>query len=181
VHTHEGRGIDAALAHLVELGHQQIAFVDGGDLPGARERRRGYVTGMRRRALKDAVRVLTGDYTDQGGANAALELLAGPELPTAVVAANDWSAIGLLTTLVRHGIRVPDDVSVVGYDDSVLARRPYLDLTSVGQDTHQLAAAAIAAAHRRLDGLLHPPTVTVIEPRLVRRSSTTGPRPPAGG
>jgi len=177
VHTHEGRGIDAALAHLVELGHRQIAFVDGGDLPGARQRRRGYVTGMRRRGLREAVRVLAGDYTDQGGANAALELLAGDDLPTAVVAANDWSAIGLLTTLVRHGIRVPDDVSIFGYDDSVLARRPYLDLTSIAQDTHQMAQAAIAAADRRLAGLLDPPTTAVIEPRLVIRSSTTTPRP----
>ena len=172
VHTHEGRGVDAAVAHLAGLGHRRIAFVDGGDLPGARQRLRGYLTGMRRCGLQGSSRVIAGDYTDQGGANAALQLLAEDELPTAVITANDWSAIGLLTTFVRHGIRVPDDISVVGYDDSLLARRTYLDLTSVAQDTTKLARAAVTLAARRLDGSMDPPTETVIEPVLVVRSST---------
>jgi DNA-binding LacI/PurR family transcriptional regulator len=178
VHTHEGRGVDAALAHLVELGHRSIVFVDGGTLPGARERRRGYTAGMRRRGLSENVRVIPGDYTDQGGARAALALLASDELPTAVLCGNDWSAVGMLTTLVRHGVCVPDDVSVVGYDDSLLAQRSYLDLTSVQQDTSLMASAAMAAVSLRLDSADTQPVVTVVEPRLVIRSSTATPRSP---
>jgi DNA-binding LacI/PurR family transcriptional regulator len=176
VHTHEGRGVDAAVAHLVDLGHRRIDFVDGGSLPGARQRRRGYIAGMRRRGLQDASRVIAGDYTDEGGANAALRLLADDELPTAVITANDWSAVGLLTTFLRHGVRVPDDISVVGFDDSLLAHRSYLDLTSVAQDATQLANAAVSLAARRLDGSLEPPIETVIEPALIVRSSTAAPR-----
>lgn len=100
----------------------------------------------------------------------------------------DWStddraaarAVGLLTAFLRHEVRVPDDVSVVGYDDSLLARRSYLDLTSVAQDTAKLAEAAVAAAARRLDGLVDAPTETVIETHLVIRSSTAAPRHSAG-
>ena len=176
VHTHEGRGVDAAVGHLVDLGHRSIGFVDGGGFPGARQRRRGYLTGMRRRGLQHASQVFAGDYTDQGGANAALQMLAGGELPTAVITANDWSAIGLLTTFLRHGVHVPGDISVVGYDDSLLARRTYIDLTTIAQDTTQLANAAVALATRRLDVSVDPPAEIVIEPVLIVRSSTAAPR-----
>jgi DNA-binding LacI/PurR family transcriptional regulator len=122
------------------------------------------------------VNVIAGDYTDQGGADAVHALLEGDRLPTAVLCSNDWSATGMITTLGRRGVRVPHDLSVVGYDDSLLARRTYLDITSVVQDTAAMAAATMAAVDRRLSGESDRPTVTVLEPRLVVRSSTALPR-----
>ncbi|MEN9644002.1 MAG: hypothetical protein RL238_671 [Actinomycetota bacterium] len=176
VRSDERRGVSVALRHLADLGHRRIAFVGGGTMPGASERAAAYRAGMRRLGLAAEVMVLEGDYTDEGGAAAARALLDGGTDVTAVLAANDWSAVGLLGELARRGVHVPTDVSVVGYDDSDLARRSYVDLTSVRQDPAALAAAAIAAVRLRLEQPDAPPIETVLPSRLVVRSSTAAPR-----
>lgn len=176
VRSDERRGVHAALQHLTELGHRRIAFLGGGDMPGAAERAKAYRAGMRRLGVAEHVWVLAGDYTDECGAAAARELLVNRSEATAVLAANDWSAVGLIAELARHGVRVPQDLSVVGYDDSDLARRSYVDLTSVGQDPSALAAQAMEAVRQRLEHPEAPPIDAVVEPRLVVRSSTAPPR-----
>ncbi|MFD4502688.1 LacI family DNA-binding transcriptional regulator [Streptomyces sp. NPDC058457] len=151
VHTADDEGTRLAVDHLVSLGHQDIVHVDGGEQPGAAERRTGYLDAMRHHGLGGRARVVPGDYTESSGSEAARTLLAHGRLPTAVVAGNDQCAIGLLVELRHAGIDVPGEVSIVGYDDSRIARLAHIDLTTVRQDTEQLARLAVQAAVERLD------------------------------
>jgi len=176
VRSDERRGIDSAIDHLVALGHEHIAFVGGGDMPGASERARAYRAGMKRRGLAHEVQVLPGDYTDEAGASAARSLLTADRLPTAVIAANDWTAVGLITEFARHGVLVPRDVSVVGYDDSDLAQRSYLGVTSVAQHPVGLADLVFRAIERRLQHPDDPPAELVLPTTLAVRGSTAAPR-----
>jgi DNA-binding LacI/PurR family transcriptional regulator len=177
VRSDEYLGINLAMNHLYELGHRNIAFVGAGSLPGAEERDGAYREGMKTRRLTKWIKVLEGDQTDEAGALAARTLLgkrnAARKMPTAVIANNDWTAAGLVGEFRRHGIRVPEDVSVVGVDDSNLARRSYLMLTSIAQDPQELARNAVEAVHRRLTNPTAPLKDYVLTPRLVVRSSTS--------
>ena len=139
------------------------------------DRRRGYIEAMRRHGLTDQLRVLSGDSTQQAGGDAAAALLT-EGLPTAVIAYNDRSAIGLLDGLARSGIEVPATVSVVGYDDSPEAQLAVVDLTTVSQDAAHQAEHAVAAAVERLDGGRTRRREVVLSPRLVIRGTTTAPR-----
>ncbi len=150
-------------------------YVDGGRGTIPADRRRGYRVAMRRCGLDGQVRVLAGDQTEAAGVRAAEALLAGGPLPTAVVAFNDRSAVGLLDTLTRAGIRVPDQVSVIGYDDSPQSRWAHVELTTVSQEGGQQAERAVTAAVERLEGRVDAREV-VLTPRLVVRA-TTGPPP----
>jgi DNA-binding LacI/PurR family transcriptional regulator len=174
VRTADDDGVGQAVDHLVGLGHREIAHLDGGAGTIAADRRRGYRKAMRRHGLDP--RFVPGGFTEETGARAARTLLDAGGLPTAVVAANDRSAIGLLDTLVRAGVDVPGAVSVVGYDDSVLSRMAYVNLTTVSQEPEQQAREAVAAAVERLDGSRATPRSVVLTPRLVLRG-TTGPPP----
>ncbi len=165
-------GIATAVEHLLGLGHRRIVHVDGGDEPMAADRRAAFLAAA---AGVDA-RVVPGGYDEAAGSAAASALRR--DLPTAVVAANDRSAIGLLDAFVRAGVRVPQDVSVVGYDDSALARLAHVDLTTVSQEGHLQAVRAVAAALERLDGDREAATESVLAPRLVVRGSTGPPRRP---
>jgi DNA-binding LacI/PurR family transcriptional regulator len=120
--------------------------------------------------------VVPGGYDEAAGAAAARLLLGEPSLPTAVVAANDRSSIGLLDVFLRAGVRVPGDVSVVGYDDSALARLAHVDLTTVSQEARAQAGHAVEAAVERLDGDRTEARQVVLTPRLVVRGTTGPPR-----
>lgn len=176
VRSADDRGVAAAVDHLVGLGHRDIAFVDGGPGTIATDRRSGYLRAMRRHGLDDRVRVLPGDPSEVAGTSAARELVGTDEPPTAVVTYNDRVALGLLDGLLRAGVAVPGEVSVVGYDDSPSAQLPHVDLTTVSQDTRGQAENAVRAAVERLDGARTTPREVVLEPRLVVRRSTSAPR-----
>jgi DNA-binding LacI/PurR family transcriptional regulator len=166
-------GVDAALEHLISLGHSRIAFVDGGTGPVAVSRRRGYRRAMHRAGL--APQVLRGDHTEAGGIRAGRRLAAAADRPTAVVASNDRLAVGLMDAFLRAGVDVPTTVSVVGYDDSTLARLAHIDLTSVNQDAPAQARHAVSSAVTRLDGGRTARQELVLVPRLVVRGSTAPP------
>ena len=166
-------GVDAALDHLIGLGHSRIAFVDGGRGAVAASRRRGYRRAMRRAGL--AAQVLPGDHTEEGGVRAGRSLAASAHWPTAVMASNDRLAVGLMDALLRAGVDVPGQVSVVGYDDSSLARLAHIDLTSVNQDAPAQARNAVLAAVTRLDEGRTMRTEIVLVPHLVVRGTTAPP------
>lgn len=172
VRTADDQGVGLAVDHLVELGHREIVHLDAGVGTVASDRRRGYRQAMRRHGLAGQLRIITGDCTEEAGARAAQALLEGQDLPTAVVAANDRSAIGLLDTLVRAGVDVPGRVSIVGYDDSILSR--LAGLTTLSQASESQARHAVAAAVERLDGGRTTPRDVVLAPELIVRG-TTGP------
>jgi DNA-binding LacI/PurR family transcriptional regulator len=170
VRTADDAGVGEALRHLTHLGHRRIAFVDGGRGPVATARRRGYREAIRRAGLTPLV--IPGDHTEQGGIRAGRRLAAEADRPTAVVASNDRCAVGLLDAFLRAGVRVPGDISVVGYDDSTLARLAHIDLTTVNQDAPAQAKHAVAAAVSRLDEGRAEAVEVLLRPRLVVRGST---------
>ncbi|GAA4617795.1 substrate-binding domain-containing protein [Saccharopolyspora hordei] len=176
--SHEHQGVADAVAHLVELGHTDIAYVDGGAMTMSSTRRAAYLDAMAEHGLDQRARVIPGRPTEESGVEVATRMLAGREqVPTAVLAHNDMIAIGLLLTLRGGGVAVPGDVSVVGYDDTKMAALASIQLTSVSQDAASLAAAAVERAILRTEGTVEPAEV-VTPAQLVVRETTGPPRPP---
>lgn len=175
VRTADDDGVGQVVDHLVGLGHSAITYVDGGKGVIATDRRRGYRTAMRRHGLHAYIRVLHGDNTEAAGERAARNILDGGDLPTAVVAFNDQSAIGLLAALARAGVSVPGKVSVAGYDDDTLSRLSCFNLTTVSQGALEQARHAVTAALERLDQGRTEPREVVLTPHLVVRGTTARP------
>ncbi|MGD0244396.1 MAG: LacI family DNA-binding transcriptional regulator [Streptosporangiaceae bacterium] len=173
VRTADDDGARQAVHHLVSLGHRHIAHIDGGRAPGAADRRRGYRTAMHRHGLDG--QVIPGGLTEEDGAAAARLLLAAHPRPTAVLAFNDQCAAGVLDVFLRAGVPVPGQISVIGFDDSHLARMAHINLTTVGQDIPRLADLAVVRALARLDGQDATGTETVVAPRLIVRGTTAAP------
>jgi DNA-binding LacI/PurR family transcriptional regulator len=172
VRTADDEGMRQAVDHLVALGHQEIVHVDGGRNPKAADRRRGYRMAMRRHGLAGRARVLPGGQIEEAGAAAARTLLEQSVLPTAVVAYDDDCAFGLLDTVLRAGVSVPTDLSVVGYDDSRLSRMSRINLTTVGQDAAAMARLSVQRAVARLAGREVVGKEIVLAPHLVVRGTT---------
>lgn len=170
-------GVAAAVDHLLALGHRDLVHVDGGGHPSADERRTGFL-----RAAGPFGRVVPGGLVEEAGARAARDLIdtaGGPDgLPTAVLAANDRCAVGVLDVFVRAGIRVPEDVSLVGYDDTAFAGLAHVGLTTVSQEAVAQARDAVAAVVERLDADRTTDREIVLTPRLVERTSTGPARGP---
>lgn len=172
VRSADRAGVGAALAHLVGLGHSRIAYVDGGRGIVAAARRRGYRDGMRRAGLDGEITIIAGGQTEEGGSRAGRRIAAGRDRPTAIVAFNDRCAVGLMDAFLRAGVRVPEQISIIGYDDSMLARLAHIDLTTVNQDPAAQAGHAVTAAVQRLDDGRTRRAEVVLNPRLVVRGST---------
>jgi LacI family transcriptional regulator, repressor for deo operon, udp, cdd, tsx, nupC, and nupG len=166
-----------ATEHLVELGHQRIAFV-GGDpndqlgFPVAPDRRTGYEAALIAAAIKpDPTLVVPAEFTIDGGMRALAQLTASDSLPTAVVAASDEIAIGLLYAARREGISVPADLSVVGVDDHDMSR--LFDLTTVAQPVREQGRIAAQMLIERLNSVAGVVEHVVTVPtRLVVRATT---------
>lgn len=181
VDTDNVAGAQLATRHLIELGHSRIAHVRGrGDLQSAVLREQGY-----RRALEEAGipfdpdLVREGAYWAKSTTRAARELLSLPDRPTAIFAANDLSAVRVLQVARRLGIRVPDELSIVGFDDVPESTATTPRLSTVAQPLHDMGAQALRMVVRLLrGGRLTEPSVHM-PARLVVREST-GPAPHAG-
>jgi LacI family transcriptional regulator len=168
-------GLDAA-AHLVGLGHRRIATITGPqDQDNAVARLAGYRTALIQAGLPvDDELVRGGDYGVDAGFRAASLLLRLDDPPTAVFATSDDTAIGVLRAAREHGVRVPEDLSVVGFDDHPVAA--WLDpaLTTVRQPLDEMGDAAVSLAHRARDGAPGPVHLELAT-RLVVRGSTAPP------
>ncbi|MGB7507725.1 MAG: substrate-binding domain-containing protein, partial [Mycobacterium sp.] len=118
--------------------------------------------------------IQAGGLTEREGAAAASSLLAADALPDAVFAFNDRCALGVMDVLIRSGVAVPQQVSVMGFDDSPLAGLAHISLTTIRQDCAALAGAAVERLVARLEGTVEQADVVdvVCEPALVMRGST---------
>lgn len=174
VRTSDAEGMRLAVDHLVERGHRRIVHVDGGDGTISASRRDEFVRAMDAHGLRADARVLTGGLTRLEGYTAARTMLDGPRLPTAVVGFNDEVALSVLEAFLHAGHRVPQDVSVIGWDDSLASRLPHVSLTTVSQDPSQIARLAVDRAIARIEGTPVGVRDVVLEPTLMVRA-TSGP------
>jgi DNA-binding LacI/PurR family transcriptional regulator len=170
VNNDEIEGTRLIVEHLVELGHRRIVHIDGGPGAGALPRRVGYELAMDAAGL--AVRVVPGNFTEASGVAAAELLLQKSSLPTAIFAANDACAVGLLDRLTQAGVRVPDDVSVAGYDNTSVAGLGYVSLTSIDQPRYDMGVLAVETLLKRLENPGAESVHHVMKPTLVVRRTT---------
>jgi LacI family transcriptional regulator, galactose operon repressor len=164
-------GTALAVRHLAQLGHRRIAAIAGIQTTLAgRERLEGYRTGLAAELLPyDPALVAFGDYSAASGEDAVGRLL--PAAPTAIVAASDLMAIGATRALTAAGRRVPDDVSVVGFDDLPVAVLVRPELTTVRQDPMRIGAAAADALLARMEGNAAGRRTTIPVELMVRAST----------
>lgn len=172
LHFDNFEGARLAMQHLLDLGHKRIAFISGdARYPDAKERQRGYRAAIEAAGLAfDPQLVVAGDYTEESG-HAALERLLDSRAGfSAVFAANDQMAFGATLALHRRGMRVPGDVSLVGYDDLKTALYSIPPLSTVHHPVYELGQMAAKAMLQLLAG--QEPTAELAAPRLIVREST---------
>jgi len=178
----------AATEHLIGLGHRRIAVITGVPfLLCSQERLEGHRAAMARAGLPvDEALVQQGDFTGDGGQRAAAALLDLPEPPTAVFAGSDLTASGVYQEVRRRGLRVPDDLSVVGFDDVSMCRWMSPPLTTVRQPLADMAGEAVRLVLEAAESTGTPSRRSVghdgraphlqLATRLVVRESTAPPR-----
>lgn len=170
VHTDDALGIDLAVEHLWQLGHRRIAHVSAGNGPGAKARESAYLESMARRgAAADAV-VVRAEPNEAGGHDGALRLLDAALVPTAVIASNDYAALGVMNAVRERGLSCPADVSIVGYDNSILSQLQPVSLTSVNQPRLRMGEIAWEMLTQLMAG--DAPRTEALVPHLEVRGSS---------
>ncbi len=176
IRVHYQEGIREAVQHLAALRHTRIAFVSGPlSLRSAVARKVAFEQSMQEIGLKVARElVIEGDHTMKGGMRALLELLSVRERPTAVLCSNDMTAIGVMREAFDYGIRVPEDLSLVGFDDIRMAQFMIPPLTTVQMSQTELANLAFQALlnHVESDSLSLKHKEYILHTTLVVRKST---------
>ncbi len=169
----------AATQHLLSLGHRRIAMLCGDDDSMiSRARVSGHREALEAAGLPvEPGLIVAGHFTFGSGLDQALRVLRGPDRPTAIFAASDYQAMGALEAARRLGVRVPDELSVIGFDDLVVASMTAPPLTTVRQPLEQMGAAAVAMALDLVDKNDPQSHHTELATTLVERGSTA---PPAG-
>jgi len=173
-----GNGVRQAVDHLAGLGHKRMAFISGPlELHSARTRRQAFLEGMRGHGIEpDKKLVREGTHTAEGGREAMTALLRLSKRPTAVVCSNDWTAIGALNAIAAAGLRVPQDISLVGFDDIPLASYTNPPLTSVRMSASDVGTVAFRALFGLVSGERVEGDVYQIPTELIARASSGRPR-----
>jgi len=172
VSTDDAAAMDLAVRHLVSLGHRSIGLAVGPDrfIP-TRRKLKAFADNLRRYLDTDvAGHVVTTLFTVEGGQAAAAELIASGH--TAIVCGSDLMALGAIRAVRARGLRVPEDVSVVGYDDSPLIAFTDPPLTTVRQPVQAMGHAAVSALMAEISGAQSPRTELLFHPELIVRGST---------
>jgi DNA-binding LacI/PurR family transcriptional regulator len=170
-------GVKQAVDHLVALGHKQIGFISGPlDLHSARTRRQAFLDAMRAHGLSPDKRMIReGTHTAEGGQKAMAALHRISRHPTAVVSSNDWTAIGALHAIHAAGLRVPSDISLVGFDDIPLVSYTNPALTTVRMSAADVGSTAFEALFKLIGGERLEGDVYQVPTRLIVRESTSKP------
>jgi len=168
-------GTMAAMEHLVSLGHRRIGFISGLPHPLCNaERLRGYRDGLLKAGLEwEARLVKSGDQTRQAGSACIREWLAAGDLPTAIFAGNDEMAMGAIDALMAAGLKIPEEVSIVGFDDVPMAGQIHPGLTTVHQPLQEIGQRAVELLLAQIQDPSSVPLVELPTQFIVRGS--TGP------
>ncbi len=177
VSVDEVMGARLAVEHLIELGHRRIAYIrHWHDYETSQLRLTGYLETLKQHGIRvDDRYIVAGDDRFTGGVGAVDKLLALPEPPTAVFCFNDMTAIGAINALLQKGFNVPNDISVVGFDDLDIASFYYPALTTVHQPTYQIGREAAKMLSDLIEGKINI-EAQITEPQLIVRDSTAPPR-----
>jgi LacI family transcriptional regulator len=178
IETHDYVGAAEAARHIAALGHSRIAHIHGPDtFLSAAERLRGFRVGLAEYGMKiEEHYLMKGGYTFESGVECGKSLLTQADPPTAIFAGNDEMAVGVYQAARQAGLRIPEDLSIVGFDDAPIATRIWPTLTTVRLPiVHmgRIAAQLLVSNHDRM--AMEPPSATSVMPRLVIRGSTDSP------
>ena len=167
----------SATEHLLQLGHKRIAMIGGReDLQCSSAREDGYVSALRRAGVAlDPALIVPGDFSMEAGEAAARKLLELPDRPTAIFTGNDGQALGAYRAARAAGLRIPEDLSIIGFDDIPAAEWVEPGLTTIRQPVVQMAETAMRALLRHLDGDEELPQRIELGTELVVRGSTAPP------
>jgi len=168
----------AATEHLLGLGHRRVAAITGpADFLCSLARVDGYRSALERAGVAfDQALVRYGDFEHEGGFARAVELLELPDRPTAIFAGSDQQAFGVYEAARQHGLRIPEDLSIVGFDDTEIATMSTPQLTTVHQPLRELGAVALQTALRLAAGDTIESRHVELATHLVVRASTRPPR-----
>lgn len=173
VFTDEAKGAEMAARHLIELGHRNIACIAGNSYMSTTEQKvRAFKKVMEEHGLAvSKEHVLYGDFSMSWGEKAMETLLDLPSRPSAVFCINDNTAVGAVKAAFKKGLKIPEDVSIVGFDDIQLASVMNPELTTVSQKTDLLGRTAVDVLHKLITKE-KVKRLTVIEPELMVRGSS---------
>ena len=170
------RSAAAAMAeHLVKLGHRRIGYISGPPrMRSTRERLEGFCDALEKHGCKpDDDMIALGAYTFESGIECTRKLMANPNPPTVIFASNDEMAVGAINAAQDMGLKVPQDLSVAGFDDSILASRIMPPLTTIRRPVQEMARHAATKLIASIDGRDDEADVSIIlVPELVKRAST---------
>ncbi|WP_240471983.1 LacI family DNA-binding transcriptional regulator [Pseudarthrobacter phenanthrenivorans] len=181
VYLDEVEGLRLAVEHLVNLGHRDIVYVGGLGGPAGKSRADAFRNAMSMFGLAERTEVLASDFSEEDAANVARKIVLSSERPTAVICCADQCAVAVMEVFAQSGIRVPEEISVIGFDDSYLASLSYHSLTSVRQDVEAIVEATLEAVVGRIEGNEESHRVVSTPASLTVRNSTGPPRPPSTG
>lgn len=178
IHLDNVYGGCVATRHLIERGHRRVAHITGNmALKDARDRVDGYRQALSEAGIPyDASLLVEGNFVEEGGQNGMQRLLDRDIGFTALFAANDQTAAGAINVLRVRGLRVPDDVSVIGFDDVFLARYVYPPLTTIRQPLVEMGQVAAWLTLSALGARARGEVIRKFEPVLVERESVAAPR-----
>jgi DNA-binding LacI/PurR family transcriptional regulator len=166
-------GTGLAVDYLVQLGHTQIVCLSGGENPPSKSRVQGYLQAMKRHNLSASARVVAGGLSDATGYAAATEALTMS--PTALVVANDFAAMGAIAAIQEAGLRVPEDISVIGYDGISIGGLRNVNLTTVSQPLAELGTLAATRLVERINNPKEPGKQLKVSAELLVRGTTKEP------
>lgn len=176
--TADRKGVFLGVEHLYRLGHRKISFVSGdfGSFVG-KTRFESYQKGLRTFSIPYMTKyVEVADYSEEGGYRAMQRFLELPDRPTGVICTSDRAAIGAIRAVQDHGLRVPDDVSVIGFDNTIYAQLFRPQLTTIDQNVISMGTSAAEHLVAMIEDPNYSPPVVVTPVELIVRETTGPPR-----
>jgi LacI family transcriptional regulator len=173
------QGMYDATSYLIGLGHTRIGFITGlMDIRSAVDRLDGYKTALSDHQIPlDDSLIARGDFWPEEGYKAANVLLEHPDRPTAIIASNDLMALSAMDAIREHNLTIPDDISILGFDDIPQGRIMFPRLTTVRQPLEQMGRIAVKLLLERIEAPDLPPKHITLATELIQRDSCQSPAP----